>query len=215
MNDAFENLFNRMTLLSKQDRLLIQDCRNALAERFRITAGGITALMQRLMPRSGKLALFYDCEWTDGWRVGVDHISFDIALLLGSTSFMRGRRWDIEPDVVQHIVPMAILELPVGFGKVLIRRETVTDKIEEWFNTREIDFPDHPVFSKNYYVLAEFPDKARMQLTFDLRDWIAQHDDLYLEIFDNAALVHWPKAITPNEVVACARFCDGLLRRMK
>jgi hypothetical protein len=76
---------------------------------------------------------------------------------------------------------LALVHLNKNLGKVYISPESIPDKISEFFNPIEIDFPQDKAFSDKYYVLSGDASKVRDNLGANLRKAITGYDNLYLE----------------------------------
>lgn len=82
-------------------------------------------------------------------------------------------------DEAYHAVQV---ELAAPVGDVFIRPEKLVDKLIELFRAREVDFDDHPAFSRAYYVLASDPPLLRQSVPPALLDAFAGRRDLVAEI---------------------------------
>lgn len=81
--------------------------------------------------------------------------------------------------------------LPVSYGRVLIRKETIVDKIDELFHPVDIDFEDDKAFSKQFFVLATDKPKAVNLLSKNIRKAAinAGDDDLFIEVANKIVLI--------------------------
>lgn len=106
-----------------------------------------------------------------------------------------------EADSALH--ELVVIDLPVSVGRVLIRPETLGDKVSDWFTKREIDFPEEKQFSRRYYVLAEDDDRARRGLPTKFLQAVGETDRLVIEIDDTllAALKLHPLAANDRSVL--------------
>lgn len=90
----------------------------------------------------------------------------------------------VKTEAASALHELVLVDLPVGVGRVLIRPETLGDKVSEWFTKREIDFAHEPQFSRRYYVLAEDDDRARHGLPTRFLQAVGQTEKLVIEIDD-------------------------------
>lgn len=104
----------------------------------------------------------------------------------------------------QEMIGIAFLKK--DYGKVLIRPETFADKISELFAPTEIDFEDHPVFSKNYYMLSNEPEKLKFIITNHFLDCIEKYRGLEIEIAGNILVVRLRKNVTAENALSIAEF---------
>jgi hypothetical protein len=77
------------------------------------------------------------------------------------------------------------------YGRLLIRRETLADKINELFHPMELDFAEDKAFSNQFFVLASDKTKAISFLnkTFRTAAIKAADDDLFIEVADSIVLI--------------------------
>ena len=92
---------------------------------------------------------------------------------------IRSGKFDIGGYDIQLL---ALRELPHPYGHILIRPETVTDKISEWFQHIETDFPANPGFSGNNYFLSDNKMLSNEFATQKRLSGIEKHRDIYIEI---------------------------------
>jgi len=99
-----------------------------------------------------------------------------------------------------------------NFGRVLIRPETLTDKILELVHPIEIDFKEDKAFSDTFYVLANDPDKAIPGIDRNFRNAVmdVRHDHFTIEIFDHTLIIGDRKVITPERSVHLSEFVSRL-----
>lgn len=106
----------------------------------------------------------------------------------------------------------ALAYLKHDFGRVLIRKETLADKIIELVHPVEIDFPDDKAFSDTFYVVANDFNKAFANIGRDFRNAVmdVRHDDFLIEIADHTLIIGDKKPIFPGRAVHLADFVTRL-----
>ncbi len=82
-----------------------------------------------------------------------------------------------------HIYPTAITD------HLMLRPETIADKINEWFKRVELDFPGDRVFSRQHYVLAEDVPSAERLLTQEIRTSLNEIPNITMESRGGATLL--------------------------
>jgi hypothetical protein len=99
-----------------------------------------------------------------------------------------------------------------NFGRVLIRPETLADKIIEIVHPIEIDFKEDKAFSDTFYVLANDTDKAIPGIDRSFRNAVmdVRHDHFTIEIFDHTLIIGDRKLITPERSVHLCEFVSRL-----
>jgi hypothetical protein len=89
------------------------------------------------------------------------------------------------------------------YGHTLIKRETVSDKLNELFVPVEIDFEDDPTFSKKFYVLTKEKDKAIKIINSQFRLEVCKltQDEILIEILDNTIVITNKKTVNADDVL--------------
>ena len=102
----------------------------------------------------------------------------------------------------------ALAYLKHNFGRVLIRPETLRDKIVELIHPLEIDFAEDKAFSDTFYVVANDHEKAVTGINRNLRNAVmdVREDDFIIEIVDHTLIIGSKKTITPEAAVHLAQF---------
>ena len=82
----------------------------------------------------------------------------------------------------------AVAYVKQDFGRVLIRRETLTDKIIELVHPLEIDFAEDKPFSDTFYVLANDSNKAVAAINRNFRNAVmdVRADNFVIEVIGTA-----------------------------
>lgn len=76
----------------------------------------------------------------------------------------------------------------------------------ELIGAREIDFRDHPRFSRRYFVLASDERLFRNYIERKILDLIGEHHDLVVEIRDDWLMACLPEKLTSDDIVRLAEF---------
>lgn len=105
-----------------------------------------------------------------------------------------------------------IAALRNNFGHVLIKPESIKDKIIELINPVELDFEDDLDFSSRFYVLASDKDKALNAMNFQFRNAVAQISDsnFCIEIIGNKLVVGNRKVVSPTATLILAEFLNRI-----
>ncbi|HZY38331.1 MAG TPA: hypothetical protein VFE53_16855 [Mucilaginibacter sp.] len=100
------------------------------------------------------------------------------------------------------------------FDRVLIRRETLADKIIELVHPVELDFDDDKAFSDTFYVLVNDRNKAIRSIDRNFRNAVMdlRHDDLVIEIVGHTLIAGSPYPIMPGTAVQLAEFAERLCK---
>jgi len=105
-----------------------------------------------------------------------------------------------------------VVYLKNDFDRVLIRRETLTDKIIELVHPVELDFDDDKAFSDTWFVLVNDRNKALRCFDRNFRNAVMdlRHDNFLIEIVGHTLIAGSPYPIMPESAVHLAEFAERL-----
>jgi hypothetical protein len=108
--------------------------------------------------------------------------------------------------------PWALAYLKRDFGRVVIRTETIIDKIREIIFPIELDFKEDKPYSNRYYVLTDDKYKAEQAITQQFRDAMMaiKETDFVVEIYEHTLIIGNRKPITPQHSLYLADFVARL-----
>jgi hypothetical protein len=103
---------------------------------------------------------------------------------------------------------LALAYLKKDFGRVMIRPETLTDKILELIHPIELDFAEDKAFSDTFYVLVNDHQKAVNAIDRNFRNVVmdVRQDDFAIEVINHTLIIGNHKAITPENAIHMAEF---------
>lgn len=99
-----------------------------------------------------------------------------------------------------------------NFGRVIIRRKTLVDKILNVLHPVELHFNDDSSFTNSFFVVANDENKAISALTKNFRNVVSkiQLDDFTLEIVNNKLIIGNNRIITPQQALYLAELTTKL-----
>jgi len=100
--------------------------------------------------------------------------------------------------------------LQKDYGRVLIRPETINDKISELFEKTDIDFDNDLAFSSRYYMLAEKESQCRKCVSAEFRKTVRGFDGLEIEIDGRILIARFRKPYTVEIGIAITRFITAI-----
>jgi hypothetical protein len=102
----------------------------------------------------------------------------------------------------------ALAYLRHNFGRMLIRRETLADKIIELVHPVELDFAEDKAFSDTFYVLINDHEKAVRGIDRNFRNAVmdTRHDHFLIEIVEHSLIVGNHDPISPEKTTHMAEF---------
>lgn len=100
------------------------------------------------------------------------------------------------------------------FDRVLIRRETIADKLIELVHPVELDFEDDKAFSDTWYVQVNDRNKAARAMDRSFRNAVMdlRHDDFTIEIAGHTLIAGSPYSVMPESAVQLAEFAERLCK---
>lgn len=90
-------------------------------------------------------------------------------------------------------------QLHQHYGHLLIRPETLRDKVNELFRRVEIDFETHPVFSSEYYYSAQDEQQAISFATQERLTLLERQNKLLLEVNGDLLLARYPRKLNATD----------------
>lgn len=110
-------------------------------------------------------------------------------------------------DVPQYQV-WAIAYVKRNFGRMLIRRETLADKIIELVHPVELDFEDDKPFSDTFYVLVNDREKANQAVDRNFRNAVMdiRVDNFIVEVVEHSLIIGNYDPISPQKTIHLAEF---------
>jgi len=121
-----------------------------------------------------------------------------------------GQKGGIYDTYENHTWALAYLKR--DFGRVLIRRETLTDKIIELVHPVELDFEEDKPFSDTFYVLVNDRQKAENAIERNFRNAVMdiREDDFVIEIVEHTLLIGNQQPVSPERAIYLAEFVARL-----
>ncbi|HEY0246180.1 MAG TPA: hypothetical protein VGC01_11495 [Mucilaginibacter sp.] len=106
----------------------------------------------------------------------------------------------------------ALAFLKQDFGRVMIRTETLADKLIELVHPIELDFAEDKAFSDTFYVLVNDHQKAVTGINRNFRNAVmdVRADNFIIEIVDHTLVIGTKKSISPDKALHLAEFVARL-----
>ena len=138
----------------------------------------IDKLLSQFLDDSSILKSYKDVDYYRSLRVA--GCANDAHLLIVEVGYdlLSGKHnlGDYEPQLI------GLKKLDKNYGSIIIRPETLEDKLAEFFTKAEIDFKDYPKFSSKYYFLSDDKPLGYSFATNDRLTLIEQQREVYIEI---------------------------------
>jgi len=107
---------------------------------------------------------------------------------------------------LREVFPACFIRVPRPVGRVTMRPETWKLKLTELMGVREVDFRDHPRFSRRYFVLASDEKVFRTNIDRKLLDLIGEQEGLFVEIQDVWLTACLPETLSTGSIIRLAEF---------
>ena len=100
------------------------------------------------------------------------------------------------------------------FGRMVIRRETVVDKILNLVHPTEMHFKDDPSFNKRFNTIADDKLKASRAMTKAFRNTLMEikANDLIIEIVNSTLVIGNIEPVDPGQTIYMAEVASKLSR---
>ncbi len=124
-----------------------------------------------------------DTVLIDGFHIA--DARHEITLAIFEHQYLQRRRvlrGQVTTEAASTLHELVLIDLPMDVGRVLIRPETLGDKVSPWFAQRELAFDHPPMFGERYYVLAENDERARQGLPARFLQTVCETDRMVVEI---------------------------------
>jgi hypothetical protein len=142
-------------------------------------------------------------------KVQRSNLSFDLIIVGLDFSSQRGSQ--SRSKIIEYEM-LALISIKKDLGKVFISPESFIDKVSEFFNPIEIDFPEDKAFSDKYYVLSGDAEKVRANLDANLRMAIARFNNLYLECSGTRMIIRVQDEISVENTKSICHAAFSILR---
>ncbi len=105
-----------------------------------------------------------------------------------------------------------ITKLSRNFGHIIIRPETIIDKIQEIFGHHKVDFKEDEAFNNKFYVLAADKEMAGIDLNDSFRELMVNFEvkDFVIEILNNHLIIGNKQPMVPKQTCYFAEFVKNV-----
>lgn|ERR1035437_9303430 len=131
-------------------------------------------------------------------------------LLLNLHYTFKGIRVPQSETNISEYELIGLVQLKKSYGKVLIRPETIEDKINDLFSHIDIDFDFDKKFSNRYCVEADNETQFRLNISKQFIETTGEIKGLEIEIDDHILIVRLRKQYTLENGEIIAKFVTGI-----
>lgn len=111
-----------------------------------------------------------------------------------------------------QITLVLISEIEQHIPDFALEPEGLMSKFSELAGTRDIDFKEHPVFSKKYFLRGDQEEKIRQFFTEDILTFLENREDIHIECHKNKLLFYKKRDLSdPGEILYTEKFAEDFL----
>lgn len=99
---------------------------------------------------------------------------------------------------IDEMEPVVLFKIPENLGEVMIKPETLVDKVSNFFIKVDVDFEEYPAFSKNYFLAANHPELVKAKFPSSILNVLEVIEGLSMEIHGNLVLLTYGKSLTED-----------------
>jgi MFS superfamily sulfate permease-like transporter len=111
-----------------------------------------------------------------------------------------------------NITVMHVSDLGITIPEFALEPEGLWTKLSEMATGKDIDFKDHPLFSRKYYLRGEDEAAVREFFSENLLAYLETHDGIHVESHRNKLLVYKKRdVLSPAEIRDALRFVEGFV----
>jgi hypothetical protein len=93
------------------------------------------------------------------------------------------------------------LPLKKSFGNTIIRPESIADKVLDLYLKLDIDNPDYPKFSRNFYVTSDNKDALIKNFPSEFYNLLETNEDVQIEFKNNSCLFRLSKSVNSKDAL--------------
>lgn len=111
-----------------------------------------------------------------------------------------------------QITLVLISEIEQHIPDFALEPEGLMSKFSELAGTKDIDFKEHPVFSKKYFLRGDQEEKIRQFFTEDILTFLENREDIHIECHKNKLLFYKKRdLLDPGEILYTEKFAEDFL----
>ena len=134
----------------------------------------------------------------------------ELSLVEFTTKWLGQSRWGDVIHHQKHLYYFTWFATRSDYGHVMIRPETIPDKIFDWLEHVDIDFPENKTFSSKYLVQSGDEKKLRSAMGESQLKALAETSGLMMEFKNKSCLLRMPKASDVQETLELCKFSFAL-----
>ncbi len=111
-----------------------------------------------------------------------------------------------------HITLVLVTELDVVLPDFALEPEGLMTKFSELAGTRDIDFKDHPVFSKKYFLRGDDEERIRTFFREEILQFLENREEIHIECHKNKLLFYKKRELLDTgEILYAEKFAEDFI----
>ncbi len=111
-----------------------------------------------------------------------------------------------------HITVIHLSDIDLPIPDFALEPESLHTKLSEVSGGKDIDFKEHPEFSKMYYLRGDDEHAIRNFFSGPVIQFLESHDEMHIECHKHRLLIFKQRALmTPDEIEAAVKFGEAFL----
>jgi len=111
-----------------------------------------------------------------------------------------------------HITVIHLSDTDLLIPEFALEPESLHTKLSEVSGGRDIDFTEHPEFSKRYYLRGDDEQVVRSFFSGPVIQFLESHDEMHIECHKHRLLIFKKRDLmTPEEIEGAVKFSEGFL----
>lgn len=111
-----------------------------------------------------------------------------------------------------NITLVLISEVDMHIPDFALEPESLATKVSELAGVKDIDFKDHPLFSKKYFLRGSKEEEIRKFFTEDILTFLENREDIHIESHKNKLLFYRKRdLLDPGEILYTEKFAEDFL----
>ncbi|MFN8416703.1 MAG: hypothetical protein U0U66_10260 [Cytophagaceae bacterium] len=103
-------------------------------------------------------------------------------------------------ETITEIECIAYTQLDKSYGRTFIRPETISDKVSEFFYSKEIDFEETPEFSANYFVVSKNKEVFKSNISVAFTEAVNRRKDWEIETNGQFLIARLDNSSAPENI---------------
>lgn len=196
-----EKIISKLNVYDEEKKLRLENCFNYVSENFKLIGTSNPSIKDFILFIEKLKPIYFN-----SWKIIKEKRNFKLCLIKYEYKYHLVSLFGGRKQIDKSLYFFGAIKLKKSYPRILIRPETMEDKIAELIQPVEIDFKEHKSFSKNYYVLSNEKENIKSFLINDLLNYLSTTKNLSIEFFKNECIFRLPKSTDLKETILLAEY---------